>query len=264
MIGLGLKTFLPRLQEVCYGKKCSTTPFGTFTINSTTNCHLPAVSDQNQNSGGHTSVWGFRSQGITVHVAILSWMAKKHLPSKRKGNSTSSLPPAPATLPNSKGWDWGHCISCCPWPQEIKTSDIAVSIATSLGDSCAAGSHWSEACPVLCQGRRQCGSTAAAGSTGHNTAKPFSQAVQVCQRSTLCWHNASHKLNSTPGSKQLILPFVPCHMLPVLTNDPPFIQLLSMTSRIIVTAVLQLPPSFTWSMTWALPTLLPLLSCPIL
>lgn len=225
MISLGLKTFLPRLQEVCYSKKCSTTPFGTSAINSTTNHHLPAVSDQNQNSGGHTSIWCFRSQGITVHAAILSWMAKKHLPSKRKGNSTSSLPSAQAILPNPKCRDWGHCTHCCPWPQEIKTSDIVVSMATSLEDSCAADSNWSEACPVLCQGRRQWGTTAAAGSTGHTTAKPFSHAVQGCQRSTLGWHNASHKLNSTPGPKQLVSPFVSCPMLPALLNDPPFIQL---------------------------------------
>lgn len=62
-------------------------------------------------------------------------MAKISLPNKMKGSSTSSLPPAPATLPKHKRHDWGHCTSCCPWPQKMKTSDIVVSMATSLGES---------------------------------------------------------------------------------------------------------------------------------
>lgn len=43
----------------------------------------------------------------------------------------------------------------------------------------------------------------------------------------------------------------------LLLSDPPFIPLLPTTSRLIGTGVLPLSPSITWSMTRALPSLLP-------
>lgn len=75
MLGLCLKTFLAQLQEVGYNKKCSTSPFGTSTMDSTTNHHLPAVSDLNQNKfrrqRAHLHLT-FQNQGITVHVVSLT------------------------------------------------------------------------------------------------------------------------------------------------------------------------------------------------
>lgn len=48
MIDLGLKSFCPDYKKYVTVRSVLQTPFGTYAINSTTNPHLPVVSDQNQ------------------------------------------------------------------------------------------------------------------------------------------------------------------------------------------------------------------------
>lgn len=190
----------------------------------------------NSEDRGHNSIWHCRSQGITVHVVILTWShGLKALAKQDEGKLNLFFAISPSnTAQAQQPWlrSLCHCTSWCPWPQKIKTSDtsdMVVSMATSLWGSCAAGSYCSESCPIP--------SSASLPEEHTGLTQCLPQAEFSC---------------------------VSCPMLPALLNDPPLIQFLSMTSRVIVTRVLQLPPSFTWSMTWALPTLLTLLSCPCL
>lgn len=61
---------------MCYSKKCSTTPFGT-SINkiqeTPTSQQFQIKTKTNSEDRGHNSIWHCRSQGITVHVVILTW-----------------------------------------------------------------------------------------------------------------------------------------------------------------------------------------------
>ena len=210
--------------------------------------------------------------------------ARKHLQSMIKGSSTSASPPAPATpqlaavvssLRQSLSIIAVTEVTAqafVPSATKNKKSGTVMSMAIYPETLGAAGSHQHEGCPVLWQERRQRGTAMADGSSGDATAKAFSQALYASLREehsglARCFPQAEFNPQAPTGSYRAPCPalhFQPC----LLLSDSPFIPLLSVfkhiISRLISTGVLPPPPSITWNMTGALPSLLPLPSCPSL